>query len=57
VIGLWEIDLRVIGRGRCGPVTRALQQAYHALVRGEHARSAKWLTPVGSRPSQVAAAG
>ena len=44
VIGLREIDFRPIGSGRGTPVTRALQQAYHAVVRGEHPRSASWLT-------------
>jgi branched-chain amino acid aminotransferase len=44
VIGLREIDFRAIGSGRGTPVTRSLQQAYHAAVRGEHARSAGWLT-------------
>ena len=48
VIGLREIDFRVVGTGRTGPVTRALQQAYHSLVRGEHPRSDGWLTPVWS---------
>jgi branched-chain amino acid aminotransferase len=46
VIGLREIDFRAIGSGRGTPVTRSLQQAYHAAVRGEHARSAGWLTYV-----------
>ncbi|HZD85874.1 MAG TPA: aminotransferase class IV, partial [Gemmatimonadaceae bacterium] len=46
VIGLREIDFRTIGSGRTGPVTRAVQQAYHSLVRGEHPRSDGWLTPV-----------
>ncbi|HZR07006.1 MAG TPA: branched-chain amino acid transaminase [Myxococcales bacterium] len=46
VIGLREIDFRTIGSGRGTPVTRTLQQAYHACVRGEHARSAAWLTQV-----------
>jgi branched-chain amino acid aminotransferase len=44
VIGLREIDFRAIGAGRTGPVTRALQKAYHALVHGEHPLSAAWLT-------------
>jgi branched-chain amino acid aminotransferase len=57
VIGLWEIDFRVVGRGRCGPITRALQQAYHALVHGDHARSSRWLTPIGTRAAKVAAIG
>jgi len=47
VIGLREIDFRPIGSGRGTPVTRALQQAYHAVVAGEHPRSAAWLTFVG----------
>jgi branched-chain amino acid aminotransferase len=46
VIGLREIDFRTIGAGRTGPVTRSLQKAYHAVVRGEHARSEGWLTYV-----------
>jgi branched-chain amino acid aminotransferase len=46
VIGLREIDFRVIGSGTTGPITRKLQTAYHALVRGEHPRAQEWLTPV-----------
>jgi branched-chain amino acid aminotransferase len=46
VIGLREIDFRTIGSGRTGPVTRKFQAAYRALVRGDHPRSAEWLTPV-----------
>ena len=57
VIGLREIDFRTIGGGRTGPVTRALQGAYHALVRGRHQRSAAWLTPAGAEPARVAAVG
>lgn len=48
VVALREIDFRTIGAGRTGPVTRALQDAYHAAVRGEHARSATWLAPVAA---------
>ena len=36
------IDFRTIGSGRGTPVIRALQQAYHAAVRGDHPRSAGW---------------
>jgi branched-chain amino acid aminotransferase len=46
VIGLREIDFRVIGDGKSGPVTRALQQEFDKLVSGRHARSAEWLAPV-----------
>ncbi len=47
VVALREIDQRVIGAGKMGPVTRALQTTYHAAIHGEHARSAGWLAYVG----------
>ncbi len=43
VIGLREIDTRTIGDGRSGPITRELQQAYHAATVWQHPRSAAWL--------------
>ena len=46
-IGLREIDFRVIGSGRTGPVTRALQEAFHSAVRGGHPRSSEWLEKGG----------
>ncbi len=46
VIALREIDFRTIGNGATGPITRALQHAYHAATKGEHARSVEWLHPV-----------
>jgi branched-chain amino acid aminotransferase len=44
VAALREIDFRPIGIGRTGPITRKLQQAYHAAVRGEGPHAAEWLT-------------
>jgi branched-chain amino acid aminotransferase len=41
-----EIDGRVIGEGRPGPVTRALQERFRAVVRGEIQEYRDWLTPV-----------
>ncbi|MGH2521062.1 MAG: branched-chain amino acid transaminase [Anaerolineales bacterium] len=41
-IALREIDFRVIGAGKMGPVTRAIQQAYHAAIHGQHSLSAEW---------------
>lgn len=41
-IALCEIDFRTIGVGKMGPVTRTIQQAYHAAIHGRHARSAEW---------------
>ena len=46
VIGLREIDFRIIGSGKAGPITRALQKAFDQLTSGCHARSAEWLSLV-----------
>jgi len=48
VVGLREIDFRTIGSGRTGPVTRALQDAFRAVTRGQHPRSAQWMEPVAT---------
>ena len=45
-IALREIDFRMIGSGKMGPVTRQVQQAFHAAVRGQTAKYAGWLTLV-----------
>jgi len=42
-IGLREIDFRVIGSGKTGPITREIQRQFHAAVRGKHKRSKEWL--------------
>ncbi|NMB53799.1 MAG: branched-chain amino acid transaminase [Leptolinea sp.] len=42
-----EIDGRVIGAGKMGPITRQIQAEFHKVVCGEHALSAKWLDYVG----------
>ena len=41
-----ELDSRVIGEGRAGPVTKKLQKAFFNVVTGKDARYAHWLTPV-----------
>jgi branched-chain amino acid aminotransferase len=46
VVALREIDFRTIGDGKTGPVTRALQQEFDKVVRGRHAKSAQWFSPV-----------
>jgi branched-chain amino acid aminotransferase len=43
VIAVTEIDYRTIGAGKMGPITRQVQQAFHALINGNHPRSAEWL--------------
>ena len=47
-IGLSEIDFRVIGSGKTGPVTRLLQQTYHEVIHGRGTRSAEWLDYVNA---------
>jgi branched-chain amino acid aminotransferase len=42
-IGLREIDFRTIGSGKTGPVTKAIQHAFHAAIHGNHPRSKEWL--------------
>ncbi|MDD2546805.1 MAG: branched-chain amino acid transaminase [Burkholderiaceae bacterium] len=41
-----EVDRRRVGQGTPGPLTRQLQQAYAACVRGELPQHQGWLTPV-----------
>jgi branched-chain amino acid aminotransferase len=57
VIALREIDFRTIGEGKSGPVTRTLQAAFHAVIRGRHKRSDEWLefVQMNERPLLVAA--
>ncbi|HPH98039.1 MAG TPA: branched-chain amino acid transaminase [Anaerolineaceae bacterium] len=43
VVPVTEVDFRVIGSGKMGPITRAVQQAFHAAIKGRHPRSAGWL--------------
>jgi branched-chain amino acid aminotransferase len=41
-----EVDNRQIGSGEPGPTTRALQDSFQKLTRGEFPRFREWLTPV-----------
>jgi branched-chain amino acid aminotransferase len=41
---LREVDSRVIGSGKPGPVTQKLQSAYFAVVKGEDPRYHHWLS-------------
>ena len=44
VVAVREVDHRAIGAGRMGPVTRALQDAYLSVVRGQDAKYDRWLS-------------
>ena len=41
-----ELDTRIIGEGKRGPVTEKLQTAYFDLVHGKNKKYGEWLTPV-----------
>jgi branched-chain amino acid aminotransferase len=41
-----ELDGRVIGEGRRGPVTTKIQQLFFDVVKGKVAKHGDWLTPV-----------
>jgi branched-chain amino acid aminotransferase len=43
VVPVRRVDFRTIGGGVGGPVTRAVQKAFHDAVRGRGARSHEWL--------------
>jgi branched-chain amino acid aminotransferase len=40
-----EIDGRIIGNGKPGPVTHKIQDLYHQVVRGRSPKFESWLTP------------
>ncbi|HEV2105908.1 MAG TPA: branched-chain amino acid transaminase [Candidatus Eisenbacteria bacterium] len=52
VTPITSVDRVVVGNGEVGPVTRAIQQAFFGIVRGEQPDRHRWLTPV---PQAVAA--
>jgi branched-chain amino acid aminotransferase len=46
VAAVVEIDHRVIGAGKPGPITQKLQDTFFAIVRGKNPKHQDWLTPV-----------
>jgi branched-chain amino acid aminotransferase len=55
VVAIREIDFRMIGNGKAGTITRALQREFDKLTSGKHARSDKWLSLVPSLTASVKA--
>lgn len=43
VVPVGSVDDRIVGEGKPGPITQALQEGFFAAVRGEDDRYAKWL--------------
>ena len=56
VIALREIDFRMIGDGKTGPVARLLQESFEQGTSGRHPRSAEWLSLVPAFDTAVAKA-
>jgi len=49
VMPVVEVDGRTVGNGEAGPVTTAISEKYHRVVRGLEPRYKSWLTPVYGR--------
>jgi branched-chain amino acid aminotransferase len=47
-----SVDKIKVGNGTMGPITRALQKEFYAIVRGEKPDRHNWLTPVPVRAKQ-----
>ena len=43
-----SFDRIIVGNGKRGPITEALQQRFFAILKGEHPDTHRWLTAVGS---------
>ena len=46
VLPIRELDSRVIGSGRRGPITTKLQQMYFDSVKGRREQNREWLAPI-----------
>jgi len=46
VTAIRSVDKIKVGKGTVGPVTKALQKEFYAIVRGEKSDRHNWLTPV-----------
>jgi len=46
------VDKIKVGKGMVGPITKALQKEFYAIVRGEKTDRYGWLTPVPVRAKQ-----
>ena len=46
IVPILSVDGKAVGSGEPGALTRQLQSAYDAIVRGRNDRYRHWLTPV-----------
>ena len=49
-----SVDRIPVGKGERGPITKKIQDAFFAIVRGETADRHQWLTPIPQRASVAA---
>jgi len=49
-----ELDGRVIGAGKRGPVTEKIQKAFFDIVNGKNKKYSKWLTPIAAKGAKKA---
>jgi branched-chain amino acid aminotransferase len=54
-VGLSEIDFRVIGNGKTGPITRKIQDVYHDAIRGKIGKYEMWCDYVDVKEAVPAA--
>jgi branched-chain amino acid aminotransferase len=47
-----SVDKIKVGKGTMGPITKAIQKEFYAIVRGEKADRYQWLTPVPVKSKQ-----
>ncbi len=47
-----SVDKITVGKGKMGPITKAVQQEFYGIVHGEKADRHQWLTPVPVRSRQ-----
>ena len=47
-----SVDKINVGEGAIGPITKAIQREFYAIVRGEKSDRHGWLTPVPVRSKQ-----
>src|SRR5947209_4752362 len=52
VTPIHSVDKIDVGKGAIGPITRAIQKEFYAIVRGEKSDRHGWLTPVPVRSKQ-----
>ena len=48
VMPIREVDGKVVGEGKAGPVTSQIRQTFYDAVHGRLAQYRSWLSPIGA---------